>query len=301
MKRALVLLVSFVLLAGLAAYAGDEPDYSGKAPKIIRIMREEIRPGHMASHDQVVRATIKSYGDMKFPGMISAQPVGGNANEINHISFASSYTELAEMGATQSKAIRAAWQDPEYAKRSTDAHQSTKFIVASLMPKVSYGLDKFDPAQYQAWEVTYVRYKPGTQEEVMKALTDVADLHRKNNIDETYAYYYVNYGAQDGTIIVLHGLKSLADLDNTADMEKIHSTVFTPTIRRGMRAASENIVYSETSLLMVRPEVSNPPEAYRAANPGFWNVKADEPAVATVPAKKVKKAEKSVQAISMKQ
>ncbi|MGH9602071.1 MAG: hypothetical protein ACRD24_06740, partial [Terriglobales bacterium] len=122
------------------------------------------------------------------------------------------------------------------------------------------------------------------------------ELHKRNNIDEHWVAYQVEYGTQAPAFIFITSLRTLADLDK--DLKEVHKTTFTPTIRRRFAETAKGSIVSEKStLLNVRPEISRPSEALVAANPDFWTVKEPE---TTVAAKGKKSKTAGVQPAAMK-
>ncbi|MGH9579266.1 MAG: hypothetical protein ACRD3R_17645, partial [Terriglobales bacterium] len=138
---------------------------------------------------------------------------------------------------------------------------------------------KLDIANARTWEVSIVRLKPGSEMDFADMEKESIDLHKRNNIDEHWVTYQVEYGTQAPAFIFITALRTLGDLDK--DLKDAHKTAFTPSIRRRFsETAKESVIYEKSTLLNVRPEISRPAESLVAANPEFWTVKEEPTAVA---------------------
>ena len=111
------------------------------------------------------------------------------------------------------------------------------------------------------------------------------DILQKSGADEHFLMYVVIAGvpAPGATYYIVIPRKSLAemDVDNSAKMKDL----VTPLIRQHMDSMAGDILTRiETNILMVRPDMSRPPQTFLAANPDFWTIK--EPAASAMAAKK---------------
>ncbi len=290
MKKHFALLLAFLLVSSLVALAGDATG----APKLIRITRYDIAPGKMGAMDDVVRqvrATLKT-ANAEY-NWIAARPITGNGNQTVFLNFYNDYASLERGMATVGKALQASMQNADFNRSVAESQQSTRSTIARLREDLSYNLDKFDISSARSWEVSFVEVRPGHGMDFSELEREAVELHKRGNIDETWAAYEVEYGPSTG-IIYVTPLRSLADLDR--DLKAAHEAVFTPAVRRRFSGVIRDAVDHEKSeILAVRPEISRPSEAIVAANPDFWTVKEEAPAVAATKGKKAGKVQQAVQ------
>lgn len=295
MTRKLALVLVFALVASLFAVAGDAS--TANVPKLLRISHHEIKPGKMGAYDNLVRQVRQAAtaGNANY-NWIAARPITGNGNQTVFLNFADSYAQIEQSTTSFYKSADATFRSAEFNTTVADSLEGSEGIVASLREDLSYRPEKLDIAHARTWEVSLVRLKPGTEMDFAEMERESIELHKRNNIDEHWVTYQVEYGTQGPAFIFVKALRSLADLD--ADLKEAHKAAFTPAIRRRFsETARGSITFEKSTLLNVRPEISKPADTLVAANPEFWTVKEEPTAVATK-GKKSKAA--SVQPASMK-
>jgi hypothetical protein len=278
MTKKFALILAFALVASLFAVAGDAS--TSNVPKLIRIGHYEIKPGKTTAFDDLVRQVRQAAttGNANY-NWIATRPITGNTNETVFINFADSYAQVEQSMGSFSKATEATFKSADFTRTVADSQASVNGVVASLREDLSYRPEKLDIANARTWEVSIVRLKPGTEMDFADMEKESIELHKRNNIDEHWVTYQVQYGTQAPAFIFIKGLRSLADLDK--DLKDAHKAVFTSSIRRRFAdTAKDSILFERSTLYNVRPEISRPSEALVAANPDFWTVKEPEPTVA---------------------
>ncbi len=286
MTRKFALVLAFALVASLCAVAGDAS--TANVPKLIRFGHYEIKPGKSAAFDDVVRQVRQAAtaGNANY-NWIAARPITGNTNETVFLNFADSYAQIEQSMGSFNKAAEATFKSAEFTRGVADSQASVNGIVASLREDLSYRPDKLDIAHARTWEVSFVRLKPGTEMDFADMEKESIELHKRNNIDEHWVAYQVQYGTQAPAFIFITSLRTLADLD--VDLKEVHKTTFTPTIRRRFaEIAKDSVIFERSTLLNVRPEISRPAESLVAANPEFWTVKEAETTAVASKGKKAK-------------
>jgi len=288
MAKKIALLLAFALLTSLFAVAG-EPTPSN-VPKLIRIGHYEIKPGKMNAHDDLVKQVRQAAtaGGAHY-NWIATRPMTGNTNETVFVNFFDNYAQVEESTTSFYKAAGATFQNADFTRAVSDTQASFNGVVASLREDLSYRPEKLDIANARSWEITLIRLKPGTEMDFADMERESIELHKRNNIDEHWVAYQVQYGLQAPALIFITSLRTLGDLDK--DLKEAHKSAFTPTIRRRFSdTAKDSILFERSTLLSVRPEISKPADTLVAANPEFWTVKEAETAVASSKGKKAKTA-----------
>ena len=283
MKKLLVLGMVLVFLTSVVAVAQYNKQTTSNLAKIIVINREDIKIGKTDQHEGLVRAlrTAVNNSDAKF-NWIAATSLSGNTGEQNYFVGYDSYAAMEHGQQALAQAYKATLTSAERRTDNTETHLNWKGTIARLREDLSYNPERIDIAQARAWKMTTVRLKPGTTTDFTEYEQSVLDLHRRNNIDEAWAVYEVEFGANTPTFLLFTPYKSLSDLDNT-ELKAVHERVFTSAVKRQLSAAMHDaILTQENTLLSVAPEISNPEPATVAANPTFWTVKEpDQTQVAT--------------------
>jgi hypothetical protein len=295
MKATFVMVVAVVLASSLVAVAADP---SSNLPKLIILTREDIKMGKMGEHDAVVHKMIQTANSTNANfHWISGRSITGNISEYIGVTFADTYADLEKDMQALNQLTQTNLQNADVKQQSVEAHQSGRSILAHLRPDLCYRPQQVDIANAHYWEVSVLRFKPGTMSDFEELEKEGIELHKKANIDERWATYQVDYGTPGPTLLIVTPLRSLADLD--VDTEAVHKAVFTAPIRRQFESTvKESLVYEDSTVVMIRPEISHPSPTIVAANPDFWTVK--EP-VADAPPAKTKGKKASVQPAGMKE
>jgi hypothetical protein len=296
MKRLFVwtLVLSFVALCtSSAALAGDD-GASANIPKLLRITKYEMKPGHSMEYASLVRQVREKIGDADYH-WIAASPMTGPGDRMNLIGFYDSYAQIEQTMAVAMKAMSPMMQSVDFQRGVAESVMGTNAMIARYREDLSYHPEKFDVANATCWDITMFKLKPGAGMEFNEFQRESIELHKRANVDEYWAAYEVDYGVSNPTIIYVTPMKSLAELDK--DASAAHKQAFNESVRRRFAQAAQNdIVSVENTVLMVRPELSKPSQTIMAANPTFWTVKDEPTAVATK-----KKMKSTMQPVSKKE
>jgi len=298
MKKTLIWVLAMLVVCSTVAVAGDSSDTAGNVPKLIRLSKYEIKTGKIGEYanlNQQVRQALNN-GNASFH-YVAATPIAGTGGLVEIVSFYDNYGEIETAMKSFAQSTGALLKSAEFNRGASDAIQGSHGIIAKFRPDLSYNPQKLDLANATSWELSFVRLKPGYSRDFEDLEKQAIELHQKGNIDEHWVVYQVQYGAQTPSFIYLTALKSLADLD--VDRKAAHEAVFTEAVRRQFsRVFKEAGDFEQSTILTVRPDLSRPPQTLLAANPSFWTVKEEGPAVAT---KTTKKKTATMQPAAMKE
>lgn len=296
MKQTVVWVLAVLVVCSMGAVAGDSSNTAGNVPKLIRLSKFEIKMGkteEFASLNRQVRQALNA-GNANYH-YVAATPLTGDSGLVEFFGFYDNYGQIEEAMKSFTQSTGALMKTTEFSRGASDAVHGIHGIVAKFRPDLSYNPQKLDLANATSWELSFVRLKPGYARDFEDLEKQSIELHQKGNIDEHWVVYQVEYGAQAPSFIFLRALKSLVDLD--VDLKAAHDAVFTEAVRRQfIRAFKEGGDFEQRTILMVRPDLSRPPQTLVAANPTFWTVKEEAPLVAAKTKKK-----SAVQTAAMKE
>jgi hypothetical protein len=296
MKQTVVWVLAVLVVCSMGAVAGDSSNTAGNVPKLIRLSKFEIKMGkteEFASLNRQVRQALNA-GNANYH-YVAATPLTGDSALVEFFGFYDNYGQIEEAMKSFTQSTGALMKTTEFSRGASDAVHGIHGIVAKFRPDLSYNPQKLDLANATSWELSFVRLKPGYARDFEDLEKQSIELHQKGNIDEHWVVYQVEYGAQAPSFIFLRALKSLVDLD--VDLKAAHDAVFTEAVRRQfIRAFKEGGDFEQRTILMVRPDLSRPPQTLVAANPTFWTVKEEAPLVAAKTKKK-----SAVQTAAMKE
>lgn len=283
-KAALVGL--FVLLAGFAVGWAQNLD-TNTAPKYLWIATDNIKPdGNHEAYGKIGKL-FKEVMPADFR-WIAEFPVAGNANQITYVSFLDSADKLEKMLAAGNKAnTDLIKQDAALWNQANTAIASTQLWLAKFNPDLSINADKVDPPKSMRFHVEAVQVRPGSEAQLEDLIKEVRALHAKAGDDVKVMVFNIIAGEGTPGYFLVMPMATLADLDKPSSPE--FKALMSPVMKKHFDdVVRDSIVKYSSTLFMVDPSLSRPPQSYIAANPDFWQVK-EEPVVATTPAKKIKK------------
>lgn len=105
MNKSLLLLVVVTLLATFSPVSAQPPPARPGPPKVLLIVREEIKPGMMAAHNRHSASYASLFRTLQTPNhRIALVPVAGSENEVIYLTAGESFAELESiLNATDKK------------------------------------------------------------------------------------------------------------------------------------------------------------------------------------------------------
>ena len=274
--------VALFLGSVLPVSAQDAPVGTTR-PKILRIYREEVKPGRQPAHEKNEAGWPAALRKASNKGYYLAMSSGNEAWFLNPFpSYAAMEARAKEDDANVALTaeLDRLWaQDGEMLSKSAP-------IIAELKEELSFRAD-WDTAKMRYYGVTILRIQPGYGRDFEQIRKLVNAAHEKAKVDERWALYEVNTGAPDDTYIFLFPVTSLAEWDKSEAMHgKEYRDALGEDTRARIRALNQTAVkYSESMLFNFSPKMSYLPKEWTDRDPDFWTPK---PAVAA-PAKKDQK------------
>lgn len=287
MKRILQLVSTASLLLSLSvvALAQAAPP---TPPKLLLIVREEIKPGEMPAHQQEAAAFIRvlekanaRISDPKLrDGRIGMSPVAGNENEVAYIW---PYDSFADMEAKQKESERLS-SSPALMKADFDKlpdnrlHASQRDTLAAFRSDLSYGIGRIDIAEARYMVMTTFRIKPGHDDEYWEMVKKhVFPARDKAGIKASYAIYQSVGGVPNGTYFQFRPLRSLAELDERAPIAT-RNAMSNETKDEVDKLTDRTLLSSETMIYRINPRISHVAAEMAARDKSptpFWNPKPE--------------------------
>jgi hypothetical protein len=275
MKRVLFLLaVVSLLVSPVVAQAQDQP-YSGP-PKVIRIIREEVKVGKGTVHEANETAWARTFADAKSPdNWIGMDSTTGN----NEAWFVSGYDTMSDMEKRTIQALNTVPAlraiDTKYSSQDGEFVSSTRSVVAVYRDDLSYQGLKTNVGLFRYLYVTTVRVRPGHESEFVEATKISRAAHEKATVPERWSVFEVTEGMPRGTYLIFEPLKSMADVDA---FPQTHGKVYQDAVgddgrKRLAELNSSATISAETNIFAFNPKMSNPTKEIAAADPNFWTPK----------------------------
>jgi hypothetical protein len=259
-------------------------------PKVISLVREEIKPGRGSAHAKSAASFIAAANKANAPlHRIALVPVSGDDNAVVYVqafdSFAdveASYKQMEETVAANA-AFKAELDRLD--REEIDQHASQRRAYYTLRPELSYEPRTPDQTgKSRFMSIITTRIKPGRVPDYVDYIKSLNVARKKAGVDAHTAVYQVMTGAPTGTFLSFTSMRSLSDIDDIRQrMEQsqkaVEEALGGPDVTKQRRMLlSEIVADGYNTLYAMEPSLSRPPALIAAADPDFWNPK---PAAAT--------------------
>jgi hypothetical protein len=222
---------------------------------------------------------------------ITGAPITGDSGHVTFITFHDDMASVEKMIAAFDKVDEAlTLKNANFPTQSAEAEPGAHSGLAEYNKELSYRPDLVPMANTTWWATSVFNLKPGCDYEFADVVKQVADLHKKAGDNEHWIAYNIRAGYPEPSVLFVTTLRSLADLDhgpNAATKELFESA---PMKQMFQRIGKECISHIESTYSRVDPKLSRAPQSLIAANPDFWTVKEEAPAIAGKKGKQKKEA-----------
>jgi hypothetical protein len=285
MRKSLLFLLAVTLVSVCSPLLMAQPAEHGP-PKVLMIVREEIKPGMMGAHSKHSSEFASVFNQLQTPNhRIALLPVAGNENEVMYLNGADSFAGMEGiLQATDKKMgsvggmTRTKLENLD--KEAPALHSAMRDMLAVYRPELSFN-PGVDIPKMRYFMVTTTRVRPGydaAYAEYVQKLINVA--RQKAKVDNLHvAVFQVVSGAPGGTYMIFRPLKSLGELDDPIG-QRVRAAMTDDQRRDADKAVRETIMSSETSTYAFAPGMSYVEKAFAASDPTFWN---PQPAMAVKP------------------
>jgi hypothetical protein len=272
------------LMSALSPAFAQDTSKQGPPP-VALIVREDIKPGMMATHSRHSSEFAGIFNKLQTPNYrIAMVPVAGSENEVIYITGAGTFAELENMQKTTDERLTAAGGNTKadlerLDKEASALHAGMRDMFAILRPDLSYNQNvNISTMRYMA--VTTVRVRPGQEEQYLNYVNDMVKVARDKAKAELHiAAYQVIAGSPSTTYMFFRPMKSLAEYDLRI-AAKVRAAMSEDQQKKADKMAGETIVFSETSTYAFNPQMSYVSKDMIAQDPAFWSPK---PAMAVKP------------------
>lgn len=275
--RAVLLAGLTVVSAGPALAQGNQA--ADAPPAILRIGREEVKPGKGAAHEVIETNWNAAYAKAKLPVSILGMTSMSGPGEAWWLQGFGSWEDLEAFNKAAGANETWSAEDQKFAAQDGELLNRSSGIILSYRPAMSYRAAS-NLATKRYMQVQLIRVKPGRGREFVDNWREVVGAHEKAKMEESWAFYQVVSGMPDGTYMFLQALASLADVDRSGPMHSAEA--YLNALGEGGRARTREttqlaVESSQTLHFAFNPKLSTVPKAWMDADP-FWAPKPPPPA-----------------------
>ncbi len=245
----------------------------GAPPRILQILREDVKPGKSAAHQKYEAGWPRAFAKANWPTSYLAM------TSITGPSEAWFMTGYESFGAWQkdrenldrNEALRN--EDDRLVQGDAEFLSASRSIVAAYREDLSYTLPVQLP-KMRFFRVVTFRVRPGHDSDFMEATKVVRAGYEKANIETGFATYQIVSGMPTPTYLVLVPMRSLDEIDaSMMKARKVQEAEGEDDQKKMAKLAAAGYLSIESNLYVLDPKISYPSKDFIAADPEFWNPK----------------------------
>lgn len=281
MKKSLLFFVVVTLLSTFSQLSAQTPPARPGPPKVLLIVREDIKPGMMGAHNKHSASYASLFRTLQTPNhRIALVPVAGSENEVIYLTGGESFAELESiLNATDKKMSGLSgslkMEADRLDKEAPMLHDGMRDMLAVFRPELSYN-PGVDVRQMRYFSITTIRIHPGHDAQYADYVQKMVNVAREQaKLDTLHlAAFQIISGAPGGTYMFFRPMKSLAELDVPLGM-KMRAAMSEETRKEADRISGDAIMSGETSTYWLTPGMSYVDKDFIAGDPAFWTPKAE--------------------------
>jgi hypothetical protein len=273
MKRTIPFL--WVLIAaGLGSSTATQAQGLPKTqPKLITIIREEVKYGRNAEHSKHEAGWPAAFEKAKSTDYYIALTSLTGPNEAwfiipseSHKAYGDTMKKEDSDPVLSAELDRLSLKDAEYVN-------SAKPIQAIAMAELTVG-DFPDPGKMRYFEVTFFRIKPGHSMQFEEASKAYATARKRADAKSSYRVYQVIAGMPSPTYLVISSVQDYGQFDQLLATDMATWKQATDDEKSLLQKASADAIQSsESNRFRVDARMSYVPKETRDSDPEFWAAK----------------------------
>lgn len=276
-----ILSLGLFAAAALPAVAQGLPT---SQPTLLRVYREDVKPGRNMEHAKTESGWVTAYERAKSPDYYLAMESLTN-NEAWFIVPAASYAAIGEqMGRDEQPAMRA--ELDRLRRADGDLLNGFRAVELRARPELSFGTYP-DMAKQRYWEIIFFRMRPGSEQAFVAGVKSYAAAAQKAGRSMGWRAYEVEAGMPAPTYVVFTSVSSFGEFDTLRTQGEATMKAIPEADSQVFMKFNEGVINTETFRFRLSPEMSYVPKDVRDADPAFWAPKKPAPAKPTSTVSKV--------------
>lgn len=272
MKQFLFFSLTVCLLVASASLTSAQ---TPAPPRVMLIVREDIKPGMMGPHAREANNVVQIYAKANSPyHRLAMVPVAGNENEVMYIWGFDSYAEMEKSNSYLDTVSNVTYKADFDRVRppGEDYHSSQRDTIAVLREDMSYNMNT-DIRKMRYMRVSTIRVKPGHTREWEDSRRMTKAAHEKAKVDETMVVYQVAGGAQSGTYLVMIPWASLDGIGTIPHGKSYMDALGDDRRDKIEKIENDSVVFTSTDIYAFAPHLSYLSKDWVSGDPSFWTLK----------------------------
>lgn len=251
-------------------------------PKVLLILREEVKPGRSAAHERLEANYVKAFKAAKRAPYIAMSTVTGPSEAWFLVRFDSYAALEAENDAIERDAALTQTLG-QLDEQDAAFRTGQRAMVAEYREDLSYRPHQ-TIAGLRYMDVVITRVRPGQIPTYEEARTLAKKAHEQATVDEQWAVYEVASGMSAGTFIMLIGHESMADYDTDPHTQAYRDALGDEGRAKLQKLTGDSVLSTDVMTFRFSPRMSSPPAWLTKADPAFWGAKARTTVKSAAPA-----------------
>ena len=272
--KAPVLLKSLVggLVLCAAHLAFGQTGLPTSQPKLLTIVREEVKLGRSADHANHEAGWPAAFEKAKSPDYYLAMISLTGPSEAWYVVPRESHAAIAASMKREDKDPVLSAELERLSARDAEFVKNVTVIQAAGRPDLSYG-NFPDVAKARFFEIITFTVRPGQSEKVEAIFKLYAGARKRVAPDTSYRIYQVIAGMPAPTYFVFVSVEDYAHFDQTMAVHMKTFTSLNPQEKAVFDKWSDYVVKEETQRFRLDPKQSYVAKETRATDPEFWSPK----------------------------
>ncbi|HEY8793805.1 MAG TPA: hypothetical protein VIM15_02585 [Gemmatimonadaceae bacterium] len=262
-------------LVSIATLPAQSPGEGGGPPKVVQIIREEVKPGKGAAHAKVEAGWPRAFAKAKWPTHYLAMTSMSGPSEAWFLIGYPSMAAWEQDNQNSEKATALTAQLDQLSARDGELLSNTRGVVATYIDSLSYK-PHVDMPTMRYFQVLTFRVRPGHESDFMQAAKMFRTAYEKaKDLPAAWATYRVDFGMPGPVYLVFIPAKSLEEMDQHPAQDKAFGEAMGAENWKALnKIAADSYVNVESNLFALSPKMSYPPTEFAARDPDFWTPKA---------------------------
>lgn len=212
---------------------------------------------------------------------IAGSPITGESNRITYVTFHDNLASIEKMMKAMDKVGETLMKNASWSAQEGESTGGSHNVLAEYNKELSYRPDMVPMSHTTWWSAELVGLRPGCEDDLKSLAKQVIDMHKKAGDNDHWLAYEIRGGVPQPAVLFVSTMRSLADDDQEppAAAKEIFEN---PMAKQAFsKFDHECVTHVESTYSRVEPSLSRPPQSLVAANPDFWTVKEEAPAVAS--------------------
>ena len=281
MTNKLILLAGSLLILAAPGIAAAQS--APALPKVLWIIREDVKPGKGALHERIEQGFARQNAKAKVLPYLAMEAVSGNATEAMFISAYDSFAQFDKDFQTFGSASNgpAKMEYEALNKQEAEVVSGVQSWVAVYRPDLSYRADHLMEtlAKSRYFAIETFRVRMGHDDDFANASHLFQKAFEKMKSDQPYVFYQVMMGTPGGAYLLFTPMKSLKQIDDDMANEKAFAEAFGADNLQKLEKTAGDVftVPIRQDIYAFSPQMSNVSKEFAAADPKYWSPKPPPP------------------------